>query len=288
MSIYMSRAASISAARATHRALALGVVAAFAAFTAASTPAAAVTGAELVESAGIDAALRPIRGGIVNQFQQSGAPIAPEDVAGAADAFAPEPMIAGVAARLDEALSVETRAAVHAFYTSPLGLRMVTLEGAAADVMNDPEGPAKIAGMQDVLDADPARAGILADMAAAIQADVVNDVMLRGIMRSMMAGMAGSAAAGAGGAMDRDQLDALVEQQITAIKPMIQEQERLQWAYTYRDASMDDLESYLAFLTTEDGRLFYGAAAAALVEQIDRASYEFGVRIGALPERQDL
>lgn len=244
------------------------------------------SGAALVSITGIDDLLAPLEDGVRQQLLDSRVAFSAERIDHIAAAYDGAALNAGVARHLDDALSEDVRRAVALFYNSPLGERMMGLEseGTAALQERNTRHTAAILSMSTVLDADPDRAAVLAAMVEAVNGHQVNRLMLRATTRAMLQGLALSQ----GRAPTEAELETEVDRELDQVWDLIEEFDRLTVAWIYRDADLSDLKDYRTFLESEESRVFYAAAHAAIIERIEAASFELGQRLGAASEGQPI
>ncbi len=88
--------------------------------------------------------------------------------------------------------------------------------------------------------------------------------------------------------LSETELLALVAAQQDSIRAQIREQIYINFAYTYRDLSDEDLKAYIAFLTSKNGRSLYSSIQLATESVISGRATFFGRRLMDLQGVQEL
>ena len=152
---------------------------------------------------------------------------------------------------------------VIAFYRSDVGQRMVRLEVASAAPGEakriQTEGPELY---QRAAENDPERVEFYDRIAESIRLEDLMTAMTMNMSYAMISGMAGSDALPQ--ALTDEQIIAIVNAQSGEMREYVRAFVHGMFAYTYRDASKEDLAAYAGYAETEAGRAFNGAMVAAI------------------------
>jgi hypothetical protein len=195
----------------------------------------------------------------------------------AATAFAPEKLRSQLRALLAEKLNAADFGPIAAFYNGPIGARITAMENAR----NTPDAQAKMRAsaseLAELLKKQPERAKVLMDLDSSLRLTENSVDLAFNIGRATAVGMA--AANEKTTTLSGDAV-AAIDSALEKVRPGMAEKMKpavlLSLAYTYRDASIEDLRKYLKFLTSPVGKRFYDAVTPALSQVLVKAGDEFG------------
>lgn len=165
--------------------------------------------------------------------------------------------------------------AVIEFYSSPLGKKLVAMEvaasGSESQTKIETEGAALYA---DIQSNNPRRLKSFDRIEKAIRMEDMMSSMIMNMTYAMISGMAGTSMLPQ--QLTDDQIAALVNQQIQASRGLVRQFLNNFFAYTYRDATNEDLQGYADFAETEAGRAFNAALVRAMIDAMVQRSRAFG------------
>ena len=165
--------------------------------------------------------------------------------------------------------------AVIEFYSSPLGRKLVAMEvgasGPESQVKIETEGATLYA---DIKNNNPERLNSFDRIEKAIRMEDMMSSMIMNMSYAMISGMAGTSMLPQ--QLTDEQIAALVNQQIQASRGMIRQFLNNFFAYTYRNATNEDLKGYADFAETEGGRAFNSALVRAMIDAMVLRSRAFG------------
>ena len=194
--------------------------------------------------------------------------------AAAQEAFAPERLKEALAKRIAGKLTDKELFAIEDFFKGRLGKSMVAREVASGT----PEGQQDMASRAQRLMTDlmrkPKRIEALEAVANAIRLKEASVEMALNMMRAVLIGLS---------AADKSQLSMpidLINEQIEAHRESVtQETEAvimLAMAYTYRTATVSDLNAYAKFLRSPPGKRFFDVAMGGLDAVLSESGLVFG------------
>ncbi len=154
-------------------------------------------------------------------------------------------------------------------YSTPTAKRMIELQQAPASQAEFAQFARSAAATRPT----PERAGRIKRIDAATRAsNLAIDIAL-----SSMKGVA----LGGGGAGKAAAVDKAIEKQRASATNTIRNATLLNLAFSYRNASDDELDAYAAFYETEDSKWLTGIVYTAVLEEVQSDSAQAGERIGA-------
>ncbi|MFN3868279.1 MAG: DUF2059 domain-containing protein [Hyphomicrobiaceae bacterium] len=189
-------------------------------------------------------------------------------------AFAPEKLKAALADRMADKLSEPDLFAIEDFFKGKLGKAMVAREVGSATPEAQRDMMAKADGLMRGLQRNPKRAAALVAVADAIRLREASVEMALNMLRAVMIGLA---------AADTSQLSMpldVIEEQIEAHRASITAETEMvimtAMAYTYRTASIADLNAYAKFLSSPPGKRFFDVSMKGLDAVLSEAGMTFG------------
>jgi hypothetical protein len=201
----------------------------------------------------------------------------------------PERMRGRLAEAMDANLADQpaTVAAATAFFSAPLGQRIIALEIGAREALLDPavEEAAEL-GLEDLRVTNPARVALIERFVA------VNDLVESNVAGALNANLAFFRGMAAGGALDPalNERDMLAD--LWAQEPQVRADTEA-WifpylALAYGPLSDADLEAYVAFSMTPEGQALNRALFASFDALFVQVSRELGEAAGRFVQGQDL
>lgn len=266
----------------------------FAATVQADAPGASPPVERLLEVSGFDAQLvelpaqikTGLGAGMINALADPGAGAELEALAASVDdAFDPAPHRAALVADLREALTDAQAGALLDWYDSALGRRLTAAEVAAAS----PEAMEDVAQAVPELMTDAERVARAQRMARVNDiTDFVVDQQRRTVLATAML------VAEIGAPAEAPDLDALADQ-LDAMAPMmrlqVMQQMQVSHLYTYRDFSLEEIDTYIGFLETQASRTWTAMAMAAVAhisqDIVDGMLEDLGVRLRGRSHRRE-
>jgi hypothetical protein len=167
--------------------------------------------------------------------------------------------------------------AILAFYNEPVAQRMTAIENAAQGTDALEKMQAMAAELGQKMRDDPKRAALLETLNKTIgmtEAAVDTNINLQ---RAMITGMA--AADGRAAEMTPEVIDGILQKARPEITDQMAKLTTVALAYTYRDASLEDLEAYVRFLASPAGQKLYEAGRLAKNRVLTEASLQFGEQL---------
>lgn len=156
-------------------------------------------------------------------------------------------------------------------FSAPAAKRMIELQ----QVSPSQEEFAQFARSAAATRPSPQRTSLIKRIDTASRAsDLAIDVAFSS-MKELASGAVG------GGAQKAAAVDKAIEKQRASATNNIRNATLLNLAFSYRNASDADLEQYAKFYETENSKWFSDIVYASLLEEVQRASVQAGVRIGA-------
>ena len=192
-------------------------------------------------------------------------------------AFAPEKLNRDFLLAIDGKLSNADLDKIFAFLKSPLGRRMTALE--RENNTEDRQAQmAKMAGeLLQRLKNDPERVKQFKLLDSSLRLTETAIDMALSMGRAVGIGMvAADERTAALSAEAIQSIDLALQQTRAAMTPKVKETILLAMAYTYRDASIQELRQYLVFLNSPAGKKMYGVWMPALNKVLTKAGGEFG------------
>jgi hypothetical protein len=236
--------------------------------------------AELFRVAGIDRCFddmaEMVRSGLneLPEFaQKDGFAAAANEAAG--EAFSKETLLRKLTERVDGKLSNEDADAVIAFYSEPLGKRMVALETEAGSAKAANEMMAMAKELMAQLKDDPKRAEVLGRLITSLKMNELMTNMVLGMQRATLAAML----AGAGKKVAMADVDKKVEAERATTAKQMEQMTLLSMAYAYRKASAEDLDAYVTFLEGPAGKRLHDVVGPAISDTLVEAAGTFGERV---------
>ena len=206
----------------------------------------------------------------------------------AKEAFPSDALFEEITANMDGLLDEDVLGPSRAFLLSDLGRRVTALEEQAQsaelsmDVINEE-------GAQILSDLIRTSAGRLDDYKRLIDALGAIDSETASAMNLNYAIQLGMSQSGKlPFSLSEAEILSLVASQEDSIRAQIREQIYINFAYTYYDLSDEDLEAYIAFLTSRAGRSLYSAIQVATETVVSQRATIFGRRLMELQGIQEL
>jgi hypothetical protein len=239
--------------------------------------------AALVELTGLDRALEEVASGLAAEGARivgQGEEIGDKEQFQAAweqaasEAFAPAKLKDSLARRIDGKLKPDELLKVEDFYKGKLGKAMVTREIAASSAKSQQEMMSGAEKMMHALASNPRRIAALESLSRAIRLKEVSTGIALNMMRAVMIGMA--AANTDKLKMPLDVIEEQVEQHRQTAAQEMEAVTALSMTYTYRSASIGDINSYEKFLRSPAGRRFNDVAMGGLDAVLSEGGLAFG------------
>lgn len=195
----------------------------------------------------------------------------------AVGAFAPAPLLAETDRRMAELLTPAEDAELRVYFGTAVGARILDLERAALSPEAVEEQMARTPEFLAAYGDDPERAALLDTLIETTQAVDFNNAFLtvtyEGLLRGSLVGQGG--AQGGGPRVDERDIKALVDSQLGAVRAQMGALVKASVAFTYRDASIDELRDYVGFLKGGAGRLYAAAVFASITGVLADAAFDF-------------
>ena len=189
--------------------------------------------------------------------------------------FGADALMGDVRDRMSGQVTAAHLDAVIEFYSTPLGRKLVAMEvaasGSESQTKIETEGAALYA---DIKNKNPDRLNAFDRIEKAIRMEDMMSSMIMNMTYAMISGMAGTSMLPQ--QLTDDQIAALVNQQIQASRGLVRQFLNNFFAYTYRDATNEDLQGYADFAETEAGRAFNAALVRAMIDAMVQRSRAFG------------
>jgi hypothetical protein len=192
-------------------------------------------------------------------------------------AYAPETLKREFRLALDGKVTEADLDSILAFYKSPLGVRIKALEKASQTA----HARAKIAktagGLMERLNNEPERAELLTLIDSSLRLTELSTDTAFNMNRAMAIGIAATDAkttalvSGMVEAIDSD-----MQKMRPAMAAEIKVRLSAFMAYTYREATVEELRRYLVFVSSAAGKSYYGAVEPAVNKVLIKAGEEFG------------
>lgn len=240
----------------------------------AASQAAAPSGADVVVGSGMDSWLTALQPQIALGAGQG---MPPQVAEAAAAAFEPTALIARAAQEMEAGLAPEDRRAAIDFYESPLGVRVLAAERAAAGPEAQMEVMRNAQGLLAQLEGAPERKAVYERIIAHTN---LNEISRAGVRAIAISTLDGALTAQQGGVRpERAQILQLLEQQLAPAMAAMEPLNLAAFAQAYREVSVEDLTAYAAWTETPEGERFYAASLATLLLVLEDAAEDFGARV---------
>jgi hypothetical protein len=193
--------------------------------------------------------------------------------------FAPDKLRRDFLRSLDGRLTNADLDAIFTFYQSPPGKQITDLE--TTRLLDAPKKAGELSDMfrrmSDTMQREPERAAVLKQIVDSLRGTEFAIGPVLAIHRALAIGMVAADEKTAALSAEAIQaIDASVEKTGTAMEVQAKEMAVLSLAYGYRDAGMQELQGYLAFLKSPAGQKLRGACTSALNQVMVKAGTEFG------------
>jgi hypothetical protein len=194
-----------------------------------------------------------------------------------AEAFSASKFQARVQGQLKKNFDQPKLQAMLAAVKTPAAQRMVELE-------KTPPVPADLIAFAKALQSNPLpaeRQALLQRLEEATKASGLSTEIMLASLKAMAEGAAGDKP------VDSAALDKVIESQRAAAAEPMRNAAIINFAYTYRKASNEDLADYVKIYETDHGKWFTGQLHTALVDEFRTASGSLGKRLGELARGGD-
>ena len=236
---------------------------------------------DLLRQIGVDAYLVGFAeqiGGADNPMAQSVLDLSDAWTASARVSFAPDDMLHEIAEVMATRLAEDELAALEMFYDSALGRAVTDMEVAAQ--VPGLASQVKTEGadlLRDLIARDDPRLRQLTALIDALSAVETGVEMAVNLNQAVVSGMVASGRMPF--ALSGAQIETLVRSQAGLMRGTIREQLFVSLVYTYQSLPDEDLDRYVAFLSSDAGSRFYVELLSAKSEVVGKRARSFGVRL---------
>lgn len=235
---------------------------------------------DLLSLVGFDTSLASIPSGIIYSMKNSPTPdvdATMREVIGdlATMHFAPSGMKQSIVASMANALTDAQLDDLSAYYSEGLGKRATELEIAAqqpgVEEIVETEG---FEILQRLIDSEDERLSSYQRLAESMNAFEIGTALAMNITYAVLSGMMGSPQLPY--SLTDEEILEIVNGQSEQIRAQLTEAIFVNFAYTYREMSIEELDAYVAFLETDTARTFYSSVNKALQSALLPRARAFG------------